>query len=193
MYNVKFDKSAEVRGDALKLFITALPTGQESRSKILADHGIVPESGKWHNMENTVKAYHEIGGKVGSNTLFMLGKGVATSVPYPPNTDLRSALKGINYGYHINHALNGKPMYSPETGKMYSGIGSYDSISFNEEKKEAIMKCSNPYPSKLDEGIIMQVLRMFKPQGSISQQIRLDTTKEMRDSDGGSCTFILTW
>ncbi|MGL1889380.1 MAG: hypothetical protein OCD76_22890 [Reichenbachiella sp.] len=193
MYNVKFNKAAKVRGEALMLFLTALPTGKSSRAKVLENHGVVPQVGQWHDIENTVKAYHEIKEKVGEQTLFMLGKGVATSVPFQPGTDLKHALIGINFGYHMNHSLNGKAMFDPKTKVLQNGIGAYQFVSFDEVAKRAIIKCTNPYPSKLDEGVLMQVLRMVKPEGSIKQHVELDKTKEMRDKGGASCTFILTW
>ena len=191
--NVYFDHKVEVRGEALMQFLTALPTGQSSRAKILEKHGVTPESGHWYPMPNVVEAYHEIGHSVGDKTLFMLGKGVATSVPFPPGTTIKYALMGVNYGYHMNHRLGGKPMFDPVKKELIEGIGAYQLVSFDQQERRAVINCTNPYPSKFDEGVLMQVLRLQKPQDSIKQHVELDTTKPMRDHGGNSCTFILTW
>ena len=101
--------------------------------------------------------------------------------------------RGLNVGYHMNHSLNGEVMFNPQTGVIADGIGNYNCIKFDEDKKEAVIFCDNPYPSKFDEGILTQLLRMFKPKGSTGSRVTLDTSKETRDNNGKSCTFIVSW
>ena len=54
------------------------------------------------------------------------------------------------------------------------------------------MVCNNPCPSKFDEGIIIQIVRKFKPMGS-RENIKLDLTQESRKNGGNSCTYIINW
>ena len=101
----------------------------------------------------------------------MLGKGVSTTVSFPLGTDLKHALMGVNYGHHINHSLDDKPMFDPSTQELIKGIGAYQFVSYDEEARRAIMKCTNTYPSKFDEGVIVQVLRMQKAKDSMKQNV----------------------
>lgn len=194
MYNhINFNKEATLVGDSLTIFLTSLPTGQSSRAKILDKYGVLPEPGHDYKLENVLKAYHEVGDTVGARTLYMIGKGVASLVPLPPDISLKDTLKNINLAYHQNHKINGNEMFDPKTGQMTDGIGHYRLTSYSEEKKEAIMECTNPYPSKFDEGILVQLARKSRPKGSIKQDIKLDSNKPMRDKGGTSCTYIINW
>lgn len=106
---------------------------------------------------------------------------------------LEDALSAINVAYHMNHRKNGKPMFDPTTGAMQEGIGRYELRKFDPEERKAILWSNSPYPSKFEEGVIVQIVRMFKPKDSIRNKITLDETKETRKSGGESNTYLISW
>jgi len=76
---------------------------------------------------------------------------------------------------------------------MLEGIGHFTLTRFNEDERVAEMVCRTPYPSRFEEGIIVQIVRMFKPEDSVLPNIELDTNKETRREGGESCTFQIRW
>jgi hypothetical protein len=55
------------------------------------------------------------------------------------------------------------------------------------------MVCHTPYPSKFEEGLIVQIVRQFKPKDSIRNKVVLDESKESRRTGGETCTFLISW
>lgn len=77
--------------------------------------------------------------------------------------------------------------------KITEGIGHYQLTEFNKENRHTPMVCNTPYPSKFDEGVITQIVRNFRPTGSIIQQVELDTSQESRKNGAESCTYSINW
>ncbi len=62
--------------------------------------------------------------------LFMICKAIIDNAMFPPMENLEQALRSINVTYHMNHRLNGIPLFNQATGEFTAGIGSYDLQSF---------------------------------------------------------------
>jgi len=84
-------------------------------------------------------------------------------------------------------------MFDPSNGQMLEGIGHYELVTYDAAAKEAVIVCHTPYPSKFEEGLILQIVRKFKPSDSIRQRVSLNTLKETRLKGGETCTFNILW
>ena len=98
---------------------------------------------------------------------------------FPPFvTDIDSALKSIDVAYHMNHALDGLPMFSPTpTGTMLEGIGHYGYMRVP-GKKQIIAECTNPYPCPFNLGLIQAMAQRFESTATVIH----DPTRPCRES-----------
>ncbi len=178
---VPFEKGVEVMGEAVLSIINALRTGQEERREILERHGIVDlKEGEWYSQDAYLKGYEEIGKLKGSATMFMIGSAIPSNAVFPEDIDtLEKALNSIDLAYHMNH--------------RGGDIGYYKVVSFDEEKRKAIMECKNPYHSIFDKGLITAMVVKFLPMDSKNFEVILDTEKESRMDGADSCTYNITW
>lgn len=180
--------------NAITPFLEAGFIGSKQRKEILEKNGIGElVEGRDYDLQNFLHAFKELGEKVGEMNLFLIGKSVMEKVEFPPMDGLEQALRSIDVAYHMNHKKNGKMMFDPGTGQMQEGIGHYEVVGFDETAKKAAIKCHTPYPSKFEEGLILQITRKFKPKGSLIPKVELDQTKETRKNGGESCTFNISW
>lgn len=189
---VALNKDVEVNKRTLLSIVNSMDQGRENRINILEKNGINLDSKEWFNQQDWLNAFKDISNTLGEMNLYLIGKAIIKSAEFPPIKDLEEGLKSINIAYHMNHRLSGKVMFDKITGKTIDGIGSYKLVEYSAENRTAVMVCNNPYPSKFDEGIIIQVVRTYKPKGSI-EKIQLDLTKESRKNGAKSCTYIITW
>lgn len=188
---VAINKEVEVSKAIVLSTINSMEQGKENRIEILERNGINLEN-EWINLQNWLNAFKVFANSLGDMNLFLIGKAVTSNAVFPPIKDLEEALRSINIAYHMNHRLNGRVMFDKLTGKIIDGIGEFKLTEFDSKRRSATMVCNNPYPSKFDEGIIIQVVRNFKPKGSF-EKIKLDITKETRIRGGNSCTYLISW
>jgi hypothetical protein len=187
-----FNKNVEVNKQTVLSVVNSMEKGKDGRLAILLKHGINPDEKEWFNQQKWLNAFKDIADNLGDMNLFLIGKAIINNANFPPIKDLEDGLRSIDIAYHMNHRLNGKLMFDPETGKVTGGIGYYKLKKFDANSKEAVMVCDNPYPSKFDEGIIAQVVNKFKPSGARAA-VDLDRTEESRTNGANSCTYLITW
>ena len=190
---VAINRDVEVNGETVLAFTNSMEKGQETREAILKKHGIEPKPQVWYKQQAWLDAFKEAGKSLGDMNLFLIGKAIIDNANFPPIDNLEQALRSLDVAYHMNHRLGGQVMFNPATGDMMEGIGHYNLVEYDSKARKATFVCDNPYPSKFDEGIITQLVRRFKPNDSVKQEITLDTTKESRISGGDSCTYHITW
>lgn len=149
---------------------------------------IAPE--KWYPQQNWLNAFSKISTSLGDTNLKLIGKKIPENAIFPPwVVDIHSSIKSINIAYHLNHSRDGKtPMFDEKTGKMQDGIGHYEYIPL-EGNKKIICVCKNPYPTNFDWGIIEYMATKF----ILSAVISLDTSKPTRKLGADSDTFVITW
>ncbi|WP_027002650.1 hypothetical protein [Hugenholtzia roseola] len=178
---IPFDSKVEVLGEAVLSFINGMGTYADLMRKILAEEGIAEvRSQSWYPQAAWLSAFHRIGEKFGSNTLFAIGKAIPESAIFPKEiNDLESALHSIGIAYQMNHR-NGE-------------IGYYKLAAYNADLKIAIMECKNPYPSEFDRGIITSMARRFKPEGAFLMKVELDPNLPSRLHGAESCTYRISW
>ncbi len=179
---IAFDQNVEVNGQTvLALIIGVSETYKERIFNILAKHNILdPSVGKWYKQQDWLNCFRDISDKIGKFTLFSIGKTIPESAVFPEHIDtLEKALNSIDIAYHANHR-NGE-------------IGYYKVLSFNTIEHTAIMECYTPYPCHFDRGIIMAMVRRFKPADSVLQDVVVDETKPQRLLGDEMSTYIIIW
>lgn len=190
---IEYD-NIETKGAAAMAFVVSGTLGSTQRQALLNKHGIGEiKQDSWYDFKSVLNAFKDLSKTVGEMNLFLIGKTVMEQASFPPMDGLENALRSIDIAYHMNHRKNGQVMFNPSTGEMQEGIGHYTVDKFDEKKREAVMICSTPYPSKFEEGLIVQVVRQFKPKDSLRSKVILDDRKENRNTGGETCTFLIIW
>ncbi|MFH6982114.1 hypothetical protein [Marinoscillum sp. 108] len=187
-----FEDNIEAGGNELPI-IAMGSLGQNQRKAIIEKHGLNANTGAWNNLQSLLDAMKEVASTIGEMNLFLIGKAIIEGTQFPPMDSLENALRSIDVAYHMNHRKNGQPMFNPNTGQMTEGIGHYKLARYDAENKEALLVCHTPYPAKFEEGLVVQIVRMFKPKDSLFTKVKLDETKETKSNGGDSCTFIINW
>ncbi len=177
---IPFDDNVEVLGKAFYAIVKAFPVGEDVRKNILLKNGLDLNEGQWYPQQKFLSALKELASEVGDDMIEKSGELIPQHAAFPPEIQtLEQALKSIDVAYQMNHR-NGD-------------IGYYKLVAFNEENKQAIMECKNPYPSKFDLGLIKGMVRQFLPKTSFHYDVKIDESKECRSNSGQSCTYIITW
>jgi hypothetical protein len=173
-----FAPGVEVSGEAVLSLLDAMAVCRELAQRILADHGIRdPKPGEWYLQQTWLDALRTIAEKVGSATLFAMGKGAFERAKWPPDIDsLEKAMAFVDVAYHRNH--------------RGGEIGSYQFKSTG--PKSGKMVCHTPYPPDFDRGRITAAARKFAPKGSFLQ-VTLDETASTRNKGADSCTYLISW
>ena len=191
---IAYNPEAEVSGEAILSVVNAIPAGKDIRLKILQKHGINPEKGKWYKQQLWLDAMKEIHDKIGKYNLLVIGKAIIKNAIFPPINNLEEALNLLDVAYHMNHRINGQILYNPETNELYEGIGNYKLVEFDEENRKAVMVCDNPYPDDFDKGIIISLVRRYKPQDSlVLEEVIIDESKGTRSEGKDSTTYLIHW
>ncbi len=178
---VPFSPNIKVNGQTILSFINAMPAYKNVMQGILDNHGLSELApNEWYSQTAWLEAFREIGVKLGSNTLFAIGKAIPENAIFPPDVqDLEGALAAIDVAYHMNHTEG--------------EIGYYKLLEYNSNLRIAIMECKNPYPSDFDRGIITAMARKFKSPDVIIVKVELDANKPTRLNGADSCHYIVSW
>ena len=182
----------EVNGQTV-LSVVAGMVNREFALKILLEHGISTiEPHEWYPQQNWLDAFRFIAEKIGQIALFSIGKKIPESAQWPSNVDsIESALSSIDIAYHMNHRLNGVPLFDPKTGSMKEGIGHYAAVKTGD--REVTMTCDNPYPCEFDKGIITAAAIKFKPAHNGAVVLVEDESQVCRSRGGSACLYKVTW
>jgi hypothetical protein len=152
---------------------------------------IVPTSD--YPQQNWLDAFRLISERVGSHTLFQIGKKIPENAKFPPEIKtIEDALSSIDIAYHMNHRnRKGETLFDPKRIPeriMLEGIGHYGYTKIPEQNK-ALMVCENPYPCDFDWGIITTMVKRFNQSAIVIH----DDSQPCRKRAGKSCTYIVTW
>ncbi len=187
------DNRIEVLGDSILSIVNSMAEGKDHRLSLLTKHGISPVSGKWYPQSALMEALKDLLLTTGEMNLFQIGKAVMSHAKFPPIKDLEEGLRLLDTAYHMNHRIDGKIMFDPNTGAKLKGIGNYSLERYDAKTRSAAMVCTNPYPSKFDEGLITQIVRNFRPANSTKMSVTLDLSAGSRIKGDPSCTFLIQW
>ena len=190
---VAIDDRVEVNSRTINSVLAGMKGFRSQAERILQAHGIFdlsPEA--WIPQANWLEAFRTIGDTIGQSTLFAIGKMIPETAEFPPDINsIEGALASIDVAYHMNHRLEEKPLFVPETGELLEGIGHYRVQETT--GRSAIMVCRNPYPCRFDEGIIQAISERFKPDDSLYVQVDHDAESACRNKGGESCTYHIKW
>ena len=197
MDNVKLE-NVQVLGANLSNVLNAFGSFQLLASRIMLEEGLGAESRegvvqfdreRWYPVKRWLATIERIGREYGESMLGQVGLSVPKNALFPPFvTDIDSALKSVDMAYHMNHALEGRPMFSPTTSTMTEGIGHYG-YSRLPGQKQIICECDNPYPCPFDLHLLQAVAQRFEKTATVTH----DATKPCRKQGSASCTYIVKW
>ena len=184
--------NAEVNGETVNSIVDGMGTFKAKAIEILSKNGIKdPKPGMWYSQQNWLNAFKEISTTIGSNTLYAIGLKIPENAKFPPQIDsIEKGLGAIDMAFHMNHRINGKVLFDPQTGTIHEGIGHY--IFEKTGEKEAKMTCPNSYPCDFDRGIIDGMARKFKPAGALVQVLHNDAAP-CRKKGAESCEYKIKW
>jgi hypothetical protein len=182
----------EVNGETVLSVINGMGFAKAAGKSILSDNGIVdPKPGQWYLQQAWLNAFKEISEKIGDATLKAIGKSIPESAQFPPEIDsIEKALFAIDVAYHMNHRLDGIPLFDPATGKMTEGIGHYKA----EKKADTLITiiCDNPYPDAFDLGIIDTMAKKFPRNAQFIKVQQLYASGSRTKGDKES-VFEISW
>lgn len=190
---IAINPHAEVNSQTIASFAYAMKRGINERISILEKYNIYIDKADWFPLQQWLNAFADLSDKLGEMNLFLIGSNIIRHALFPPINNLKQALESLNIAYHMNHRIDGKILYDKNTNTIFEGIGDYILLSYDEEKAQAIMKCTNPYPSKFDEGIIHQLVELYKPNKENIHTVKLDTKLPHKNIGADSCTYIIQW
>jgi len=187
-----FLSSVEVNGETVLSVLSGMGFLRQKGLDILERHGIKnPAPGQWYLQQNWLDAFKEISDDVGVSTLVVIGNKIPENAQFPPEINsLEAALSAIDIAYHMNHRIDGRVLFNPQTGQLAEGIGHYGCERVGD--RHIKMVCKNPYPCDFDRGIIAAMIKRFKP-GDSSPTLRHDDAAPCRGRGADSCTFLVDW
>lgn len=143
----------------------------------------------WYPVENYLTVYKKIDTLLGGRGLEKVGTYVPKNADFPPNIqDIHTALGVLDVGYHMNHRIDGKPMFDPATGQMQEGIGHYRYQPVA-GKNEVVMVCDDPYPCRFDQGLLRGMAQRFQPNATVTH----GPHQGCRTKGDPSCTYVVNW
>jgi len=181
----------EVNGQTVLSIVNGLGEMKSMGFRILKRFNIHdPETDNWYSQQEWLNAFKYFVEKVGPNTLFLIGNSIPENADFPPDIDsIEKALSSLDIAYHMNHRLNGKPLFDPANGQKKEGIGNY--IFKNIDDNSAEMICNNPYPCDFDMGIIDAVAKKFTHEGSFTKIVHNEGSCRKHGDD--SCGYTVSW
>lgn len=118
-------------------------------------------------LEKLITAMNELCNLVGPQRVFEIGLNIVERAALPQGvTDIVSAMKSMDMGYHMNHMVDGRPMLDLETGTMLEGIGHYQCTYAS--KHRVMMEVDVPYNCDMDRGIMQGWARKFEPSALVT-------------------------
>ena len=185
--------NVEVDGDTVRAIIAGMGNFKSRALEILQKNNIKdPKAGEWYKQQDWLNAFEEISTKLGANTLFAIGSKIPEMAKFPPQIDnIEKALSAIDIAYHMNHRLNGKVLFDPDTNTIHGGIGNYTFTKTGDSAGKII--CANPYPCDFDRGIIDGMARRFKPEGSLLVVVKHNDAAPCRKKGAETCEYTIKW
>jgi len=166
-------------------------------SRVLLDEKLGKDDGKglakfepneWCPLKNWLRTFDRIAKEYGEYVLRQMGNSVPRNIPFPPHINsIDSALGSIDVAYHMNHAVNGQVMFSPETGAMKEGIGHYVAAR-TPNKKQIVIDCTSLYHCAFDEGLLQAMAQRFEPTASL-----IHRPGSCRKKGQGNCVYEINW
>lgn len=148
---------------------------------ILRDNGVDQDDPQpWYKMQVILDICSEIQNRVGPNTMFAIGKkaGDLRNLPGDPQ-NLKDALRALDKAYLGVHQGN--------------FIGHYRLRTLDMDLRKGEFEVDTPYPDEFDRGLIMSIVRRYKPHKAVNIDVQRKKGWLHRVDGGDSTKFIITW
>jgi hypothetical protein len=197
MWNKEELKNYQVIGRSIQSIMAAFGSFTLVASKFLLEEGIgTPDEtmvaqidpDAWYPLDRWVRVFDRVHGEFGNFTVRQVGMQIPKHVQIPPQfVDAASAIQLLDIGYHMNHGINGVPLFNPATGEMKEGIGHYRATGKAADKK---FTCESdvPFPCAFDEGLVLALVQRFTPSAIVTHD-----KGGCRMKGAKSCLYHITW
>lgn len=161
---LSFSPHAEIKGSAILQAVEGLGQYSKQIYDLLDIEGLsIIHPDEWYNLQKWLNVLKLVYAKYGAFTLLTLGKSVCEDFPEGETIDLETAFTLLDSGYKCNHR-NGD-------------IGWLELIEFNQETRTALLKSYSPYPPEFGKGVILGIMRKFKPDKGAVPDITIENTE----------------
>ncbi|HEX8538430.1 MAG TPA: hypothetical protein VF664_13260 [Cystobacter sp.] len=148
------------------------------------------EPDAWYPLAGYLRVLERIRKDFGEVALRQVGAAIPRLARAMPNgIDVRAAFEQLDVTYHMNHAVNGQPMFSESTGQLLDGIGHYQAHPIPRHK-QIFCECTGPYPCAFDEGLLLAFARFHEPSATLTH---LEPATTCRNQGAARCTYSVTW
>jgi hypothetical protein len=186
-------EGVEVNGETILSIVAGMGALRAKAYEILENNGIKqPQPGMWYSQQAWLDSFRIISKTYRPITLVCIGRKIPENAIFPPEINtIERALAAIDVAFHMNHRIDGTPLFDPSTGTMQEGIGHYHFKSMGSNK--AVLICDNPYPCDFDKGIIDEMAFMYKPAGTTKLSVAHEDSGVCRKTGADSCTYFVEW
>ncbi|EPX56268.1 hypothetical protein D187_007610 [Cystobacter fuscus DSM 2262] len=147
------------------------------------------ESEAWYPLAGHLRMLERIRKDFGEVALRQVGASIPRFArAMPAGIDVRAAFQRLDVMYHLNHAVNGQPMFSEHTGQLQDGIGHYLARPFARHK-QILCDCTGPYPCAFDEGLLLAFARSHEPSAMLTHL----EPGMCRTRGAARCTYSVAW
>ena len=178
---IAFSPKVEVSSSLISSMLSAIPQQEQKIRSICARNGIQNiQTSDWCQQQKFLNVYKDVAQTLGPHMLFIMGKSLFDSLRFSDEVKtLDAALRNLDAVMQQGHREDQE--------------GYYSLLSFDARKKEARIKCKNPYPCYLDRGILTGLSRKFKPTDASLINVQLDTNLPHRLIGAESSTYSVLW
>jgi hypothetical protein len=175
---ISFDQQAEVSGNLICSLMKSSSEQEKNIENILSKYNLAqPEAQAWYPLQDYLNVLAEISRNFGPHWLFKIGKQF-TQGSFASEDDLELALRELDELYHSNHR---------------GESGYYKLLTYNKEKREAVIECKNPYPCYLDRGVLSSIAQRFKPVDARFIYVELERNRPSRLAGADVSFYNILW
>ncbi|WP_157758603.1 hypothetical protein [Cystobacter fuscus] len=147
------------------------------------------DSEAWYPLTGHLRVLERIRKDFGDVALRQVGASTPRFArAMPAGIDVRAAFQKLDVMYHLNHAVNGQPMFSEHTGQFQDGIGHY-LVRSVPHHKQLLCESTGPYPCAFDEGLLLAIARSHEPSAMLTHL----EPATCRNRGADRCTYSVAW
>jgi len=148
-------EETEVKGLSLKNTIEGCGAFKRMAYNLLEERGAKDiQEEEWYSLKSFLSILDEIAEKAGPNLLVQIGKNIRNNSVFPPEVKTyEQALLLMDVAYKMHHRKG--------------DIGSYSVVK--EGEKTIRMICDNPYPAKMNYGLLRGLAEKFDTFADIEE------------------------
>lgn len=162
---------------------------EESMGMVGPDGLVQFDLNTWYPLTGQLRVFERIRKDFGEVALRQVGASTPRFArAMPVGIDVCSAFQQLNRAYHLNHAVNGQPMFCEHTGQLQDGIGHFLTHPLP-PYKQLLCESSGPYPCAFDEGLLLAFARRYAPSATLTHL----EPRMCRHQGDARCTYSVAW